>query len=82
MFCLGPHQMDVTYDGVPIPGSPLEVNVVPGNDPSRVKAYGPGLEKGITNVPQQFVIETRGAGQGGLALAVEGTTHPLVFSEA
>ncbi|KAF6019536.1 FLNB [Bugula neritina] len=74
----GPHQMDVTYDGVPIPGSPLEVNVVPGNDPSRVKAYGPGLEKGITNVPQQFVIETRGAGQGGLALAVEGPSKAQV----
>lgn len=72
MLSLGPHQIDVTYEGLPIPGSPLEVGVVPGNDPSRVKAYGPGLEKAMTNVPQQFTIETKGAGQGGLALAVEG----------
>ena len=68
----GPHQIDVTYEGLPIPGSPFDVDVVPGNDPTRVKAYGPGLEKGQTNQPQQFTIETKGAGQGGLALAVEG----------
>lgn len=72
VLVLGPHQIDVSYDGLPIPGSPLAVEVVPGNDPSRVKAYGPGLDKALTNVPQQFTIETRGAGQGSLALAVEG----------
>ena len=48
------------------------MNVSPGNDPSRVKAYGPGLEKGVTNQPQLFTIETKGAGQGSLSLAVEG----------
>ena len=69
----GPHKLDLSFEGLPIPGSPLEVDVFPGNDPSRVKAYGPGLEKGLTNVHQQFTIETKGAGQGGLALAVEGT---------
>lgn len=66
----------MTYEGLPIPGSPLSVEVVPGNDPTRVKAYGPGLEKAQTNQPQQFTIETKGAGQGGLALAVEGMKSP------
>lgn len=76
----GPHQIDVTYEGLPLPGSPFDVEVVPGNDPTRVKAYGPGLEKGQTNEPQQFTIETKGAGQGGLALAVEGQYfHLYIF---
>lgn len=71
-FSVGPHKIDVTYEGLPIPGSPLEVSAQPGNDPTRVKAYGPGLEQGYTKQPQQFTIETKGAGRGGLALAVEG----------
>ena len=38
----GPQQIEVTYDDVPIPQSPLTVNAMPGCDASRVKAYGPG----------------------------------------
>ena len=68
----GPCKIDVTYENLPIPQSPFGVNVSPGNDPSRVKAYGPGLERGFTNQPQTFTIETKGAGQGSLSLAVEG----------
>jgi len=56
---VGPHKVDVTYENLPIPQSPFAVNVSPGNDPNRVKAYGPGLEKGITNQPQTFTIETK-----------------------
>lgn len=77
-FPVGKHSIDVTYDGLPIPGSPFEVDVVPGNDPSQCKAYGPGLEKGHTNEPQQFTIETRKAGPGNLSLAVEGTVSLLM----
>lgn len=68
--------MDVTYENLPIPKSPFGVNVSPGCDPTRVKAYGPGLERGFTNQPQTFTIETKGAGQGNLALAVEGKCLP------
>ena len=35
--------MDVTYEGLNVPRSPFSVNVVPGCDPSRVRAYGPGI---------------------------------------
>lgn len=69
---LGPIKIDVTYENLPIPQSPFGVNVSPGCDATRVKAYGPGLEKGFTNQPQTFTIETKGAGQGNLSLAVEG----------
>lgn len=39
----GAHKIDVTYEGLNVPRSPFNVNVIPGCDPSRVKAYGPGL---------------------------------------
>ncbi|KAM7537033.1 hypothetical protein Aperf_G00000060482 [Anoplocephala perfoliata] len=68
----GLHQVEVFYDGMPVPGSPFKVHVTPGCDPSRVRAYGPGLEGGYTHEPQHFTIDLDGAGQGGLGLALEG----------
>lgn len=38
----GPHSVEVTYDGVPVPGSPFPVEVVPPTDPSKVSAGGLG----------------------------------------
>lgn len=35
---------------VPIPGSPFAVNVRRGCDPNKVKAFGPGLERGVVKV--------------------------------
>eukprot|EP00918_Siedleckia_nematoides_P105694 GHVU01230790.1.p1 GENE.GHVU01230790.1~~GHVU01230790.1.p1 ORF type:complete len:2480 (+),score=363.92 GHVU01230790.1:158-7597(+) len=74
-FEQGSHKIDVTYEGLQIPKSPFPVNAVPGCDPTRVKAYGPGLQGGVTHVPQTFTVETRGAGQGGLGLAIEGPSE-------
>jgi len=34
-----------------------------------------GLEGGYTHSPQTFTVETRGAGQGGLGLAIEGPSE-------
>ena len=42
MYFLGPHKIDVTYEGLQIPESPFNVMATPGVDPSRVKVYGPG----------------------------------------
>lgn len=47
------------YDDVPVPKSPFRVSVVEGCDPSRVRAFGPGLEGGITNKANCFTVETR-----------------------
>lgn len=47
------------YDDAPVPKSPFRVSVVEGCDPTRVRAYGPGLEGGITNKPNFFTVETR-----------------------
>merc|ERR1719419_2209815 len=41
-------------------------------DPSKVRAFGPGLKGGIVGKPAPFAIDTKGAGAGGLGLTVEG----------
>ncbi|XP_043936269.1 filamin-A isoform X2 [Protopterus annectens] len=71
----GIHSVDVTYNGSPVPNSPFRVPVTEGCDPSRVRVHGPGIQHGITNKPNQFTVETRGAGTGGLGLAVEGPSE-------
>lgn len=53
------HLVEVLYDDVAVPKSPFRVSVVEGCDPSRVRAYGPGLEGGVTNKPNCFTVETR-----------------------
>ncbi|XP_059813594.1 filamin-A-like [Hypanus sabinus] len=68
----GPYQVDVTYDGIPVPGSPFPVEAVAPSNPAKVKAYGPGLRGGVVGSPAPFTIDTKGAGAGGLGLTVEG----------
>ncbi|XP_011253233.2 filamin-A isoform X3 [Camponotus floridanus] len=68
----GCHTIDILYDNVPIPGSPFSVNVQRSSDPSKCRAYGPGLEKGIVNKTNRFTVETREAGNGGLGLSITG----------
>ncbi|XP_050564011.1 filamin-C [Cygnus atratus] len=68
----GPYKVDVTYDGHPVPGSPFTVEAVLPPDPSKVSAYGPGLQGGLVGTPAPFTIDTKGAGTGGLGLTVEG----------
>ena len=70
--------MRVDYDDVACPGSPVDVMVQDGCDPSRVKVTGPGLEGGNTNKPCSFMVDTRGAGNGGLGLSVEGPSDAKI----
>ncbi|CAB1322710.1 unnamed protein product, partial [Coregonus sp. 'balchen'] len=71
----GMHLIEVLYDDVAVPKSPFRVSVVEGCDPTRVRAYGPGLEGGLINKPNCFTVETRGAGTGGLGLTIEGASE-------
>ncbi|XP_074499247.1 filamin-A isoform X3 [Sebastes fasciatus] len=71
----GPHNVEVCYEGSPVPKSPFRVAVTEGCDPARVRVHGPGLKGGITNKPNKFTVETRGAGTGGLGLAMEGPSE-------
>uniref|UniRef100_A0A8C4X762 Filamin C n=1 Tax=Erpetoichthys calabaricus TaxID=27687 RepID=A0A8C4X762_ERPCA len=71
----GVHLIEVLYDDVTVPKSPFRVGVTEGCDPTRVRAYGPGLEGGLVNKSNRFTVETRGAGTGGLGLAIEGPSE-------
>nr|CAH7756410.1 unnamed protein product [Callosobruchus chinensis] len=71
----GKHTIDIFYDNMPVPGSPFVVNVRRGCDAKKCCAYGPGLENGILNKPNQFTVETKEAGTGGLSLAIEGPSE-------
>lgn len=55
----GIHLIDVLLDEVLVPKCPFRVAVAEGCDPSRVRAYGPGLEEGLVNKPNRFTVETR-----------------------
>lgn len=74
-FEAGRHTIELLYDKAHVPGSPFAVHVKSGCDPSRCKAYGPGLQSGQTGEPCRFVVETRGAGNGGLSMSVEGPSE-------
>ncbi|XP_069142475.1 filamin-A-like isoform X2 [Argopecten irradians] len=74
----GPTTIDVTYDNMAIPKSPFKVNTVPGNDASKVKAYGPGLEGGYSCDTQQFTVDVKNAGQGGIGLAINGPVEAQI----
>lgn len=51
--------MEVLYDDVAVPKSPFRVGVTEGCDPTRVRAFGPGLEGGLVNKANRFTVETR-----------------------
>uniref|UniRef100_A0A672SVJ4 Filamin B n=1 Tax=Sinocyclocheilus grahami TaxID=75366 RepID=A0A672SVJ4_SINGR len=71
----GAYVVEVVYDGNPVPGSPFSVEAMLPPDPSKVKAFGPGLKGGLVASPAEFTIDTKGAGTGGLGLTVEGPTE-------
>ncbi|KAI4879622.1 hypothetical protein NFI96_025042 [Prochilodus magdalenae] len=74
----GVYTVDVLYDGNPVPGSPFSVDAMLPPDPSKVKAFGPGLKGGLVGSPAEFTIDTKGAGTGGLGLTVEGPTEAKI----
>lgn len=74
-FEAGRHTIELLYDNIPVPGSPFVVNVNSACDPTRCKAYGPGLTRGFVNEKNKFSVETKGAGKGGLSVAIEGPSE-------
>ena len=57
-----------------VAGSPFQFTVGPITEGGahKVRASGPGLERGIVKQPCEFNIYTREAGAGGLSIACEG----------
>ncbi|CAG5037509.1 unnamed protein product [Parnassius apollo] len=67
----GVHELYVKYNGEHVQGSPYKFHV-DSIASGYVTAYGPGLISGVSGEPSQFTISTKGAGSGGLTMAVEG----------
>ncbi|XP_051163533.1 filamin-A isoform X2 [Leptopilina boulardi] len=67
----GLHEISVRFNGEHIPGSPYKFHV-DSLASGYVTAYGPGLIYGVCGEPGNFTISTKGAGAGGLSMAVEG----------
>lgn len=58
-------------------GSPFKFHV-DSISSGYVTAYGSGLSHGVTGEPATFTISTKGAGAGGLSMAVEGPSKAEV----
>ena len=55
----------VNFGGVAVPGSPFHVLNDNPNDPSLVKVYGPGIEKGVcAGKPVDFTVDCTKSGPG------------------
>ncbi|KAK8788624.1 hypothetical protein V5799_021603 [Amblyomma americanum] len=71
---VGEHLINVKRTGSHITGSPFKINVLEREigDASKVKVQGKALTEGATQTRNEFTIDTREAGYGGLSLSVEG----------
>lgn len=58
----GKYVVNVTWSSVQVPNSPFNVKVAPAVDASRIKAYGPGLEKGKSLFCFYFAVLCRDVG--------------------
>ena len=77
---VGMHGVAVKHKGMHIPGSPFQFTVgqIQGGGAYKVRAGGPGLEKGEINTPCEFDIYTREAGAGNLSIAIEGSSKAQI----
>ncbi|XP_029912441.1 filamin-B [Myripristis murdjan] len=79
----GEHLLSVLRNGEHVASSPIPLTINPSEigDASRVKVFGPGLTRGYTCQISSFVVDTREAGFGGLALAIEGPSNVEIHTE-
>lgn len=75
---LGEYLLGISFGGEPVSPVPYRVLCQHGSDANRVYATGPGLIRGVVGQPADFVIDTRGAGQGGLGVTVEGPCEAAI----
>lgn len=75
----GDYKIDITYADNAIPNSPFNVHVDWKTDPTRVKAYGPGVEGGNIGEWTEFTVDMTKAGDGGLDLQIEGPCEAEVI---
>ena len=71
----GAYIASVSFYDRQIPGSPFKINVVPGPDASRCRAYGPALHPSaihIAGTPLELNIDCSEGGYGSLRVYVQG----------
>ena len=68
----GAYTVKVGLNGQPVKDSPFRVNVTSGCNPGHVKVTGPGLAGGKLGETLKVEIDTRGAGDGQLAIGIAG----------
>ncbi|XP_035485929.2 filamin-B isoform X1 [Scophthalmus maximus] len=80
---VGEHLVSILKNGQHVANSPIAIMVVQSEigDASRVKASGDGLVQGTTFDNARFVVDTREAGFGGLALSIEGPSKVDIQTE-
>ncbi|XP_067360675.1 filamin-B isoform X2 [Channa argus] len=80
---VGEHKVSILKNGRHVVNSPITIMVVQSEigDASRVKAHGDGLVQGTTFNNASFVVDTREAGYGGLALSIEGPSKVDIQTE-
>lgn len=61
----------MSYDGVPVAGSPFLVEALTPANPRNVKAFGPGLKSGKVDEIATFTIDTNDAGDWFVGISVE-----------
>ena len=78
----GDYTINVQYEGVHAPNSPFQVKVRPSTDSSAVKAYGPGLESGLTtDMWAEFFVDYKDAGDGEPQVKINGPGGGEKFEE-
>lgn len=71
---VGEHVVSVLRDGKHIKNSPFRIEVRQSEigDASKVKLFGKGLNEATANRINEFFVNTKEAGYGGLSLSIEG----------
>ena len=68
----------VEPDVCTLPLRPVQITAIEPLDPNKVRAYGPGLSQGTVNKPADFIVDTRGAGNGQLGVTIEGPSESKI----
>ncbi|KAJ3602536.1 hypothetical protein NHX12_030289, partial [Muraenolepis orangiensis] len=80
-FTAGQYDVNITYGGEHIPGSPYKVMAKDEVDPSKVQVIGSGVSPGVrAKVPQSFTVDCSKAGQAPLAVSLtapKGVAEPV-----
>ena len=70
----GKYRVSIKWSNKHIPDSPFLLKIFPGVDPTKCRAFGPGLEDREVGEPTHFIIETKNAGAGTLKVRLHGVS--------